>query len=121
MGKKATHRKGDSSLMVYEKALSLALGGVTWKMGVETVSLNKALGRTLRENVKSAFDIPPFDKSAMDGYAVRSADTKGACEDSPATLDVIEDLPASDALSILKNGPGAFKGRKLGILVTPGW
>ncbi len=33
---------------------------------------------------------------------------------------VIEDLPASDALSILKNGPGAFKGRKLGILVTDG-
>jgi molybdenum cofactor synthesis domain-containing protein len=54
----------------------------------------------LARNLVSADDIrtrtatPPFDNSAMDGYAVHSADLSGATEDSPITLTVVADLPA---------------------------
>jgi molybdopterin molybdotransferase len=44
----------------------------------ERVALDQALGRVLAEEVTSADDVPGFDNSAMDGYAVRAADTDGA-------------------------------------------
>ena len=43
----------------------------------ETVTLEQALGRVLADDVRALRDQPPFDVSAMDGYAVRSADTPG--------------------------------------------
>ena len=46
----------------------------------ETVPLDQALGRVLAEDVTAIRDQPPFATSAMDGYAVRSADTPGALE-----------------------------------------
>jgi molybdopterin molybdotransferase len=56
----------------------------------ETVPLGPAvLGRVLAEDVASDIDSPPYDKSIMDGYAVRSADVQG-----PATLTVIEEVAA---------------------------
>lgn len=44
----------------------------------EKVRIEDAVGRVLREDVYSAVDMPPFDKSAVDGYAVRASDLKGA-------------------------------------------
>lgn len=46
-------------------------------IGVERVGLERAAGRVLREHVAAPGDLPPFDLSAMDGYAVRSADGAG--------------------------------------------
>ena len=43
---------------------------------VETVTLDKALGRVLVEDIRSNRDQPPYDVSAMDGFAVRSADAQ---------------------------------------------
>ena len=63
-------------------------------LGTEEVPVLKALGRVLREDVTSPFPIPPFSKSAMDGYAVRSADVRGASQESPVELSVLEDVPA---------------------------
>jgi len=63
-------------------------------LGTEKVSLPECLGRVLAESVTSRWDIPPLDNTAMDGFAVRAADVAGACADRPATLEVIEDLPA---------------------------
>jgi molybdopterin molybdotransferase len=63
-------------------------------LGLEKVDILTALGRVIGENIYSPSDIPPFDNSAMDGYAVKSEDTKGASIDHPAVLMVIEDLPA---------------------------
>ncbi|MFN2568627.1 MAG: gephyrin-like molybdotransferase Glp [Candidatus Dormibacteria bacterium] len=57
--------------------------------GVETVLLGAALGRVLAGPVMSARTIPGFDNSAMDGYAVRSADVSGASPGRPAELTVI--------------------------------
>lgn len=55
----------------------------------EKVTLMKSLGLVLAEDVVADMDMPPWDKSAMDGYAVRSEDVKG-----PVVLKVVETIPA---------------------------
>jgi molybdopterin molybdotransferase len=60
----------------------------------EEVEILDALDRVLAEDVYSDMDIPPFDNSAMDGYAVRAADTVAASSEAPVTLRVIADLAA---------------------------
>lgn len=60
----------------------------------ESCKIASALGRTLNENIYADRDSPLFDSSAMDGYALIASDTQGASLDRPATLEVIEDLPA---------------------------
>ncbi|MCL2876930.1 MAG: molybdopterin molybdotransferase MoeA, partial [Betaproteobacteria bacterium] len=52
----------------------------------------QALGRTLAEEVRANRDLPPYDVSAMDGYAVRAADLAEA----PRTLQIVEDIKAGD-------------------------
>jgi len=77
--------------------LEEALKKLTPKAGpleVEEVPVLKSLGRVLREDIKSPLTIPPFNKSAMDGYAVKSADVAGASSTSPVELEVLEDIPA---------------------------
>ncbi|HEY0396377.1 MAG TPA: gephyrin-like molybdotransferase Glp [Candidatus Elarobacter sp.] len=59
----------------------------------ETVGLDAALGRVLVEDVRAAETLPGFARATMDGYAVRSADTHGASEQSPAYLRVVDDVP----------------------------
>jgi len=62
------------------------------KQGVETVGLEQSLGRVLALDVRANRDQPPYDVSAMDGYALRSADLAQI----PATLEIIEDIKAGD-------------------------
>jgi molybdopterin molybdotransferase len=57
-----------------DEALELVLGGLE-PLGAETVPLAEAAGRVAASVAVSAVDLPPFDRSAMDGYAVRAADT----------------------------------------------
>ncbi|HUA32123.1 MAG TPA: gephyrin-like molybdotransferase Glp [Candidatus Binataceae bacterium] len=66
----------------------------TSRLGVERVPILQALGRVLGEEIRSPRDIPGFDNSAMDGYAVRSADVASASESNPVRLEVIETVPA---------------------------
>jgi molybdopterin molybdotransferase len=60
---------------------------------VETRPLSEALGYALAEAVVADMDLPPFDKSAMDGFAVRAADTAAA----PVELAIVEEIPAGTA------------------------
>ncbi len=62
------------------------------KQGIETVGLEQSLGRVLAVDVRANRDQPPYDVSAMDGYALRSADLAQI----PANLVVIEDIKAGD-------------------------
>lgn len=62
------------------------------------LALAEALGRTLTRAVPAAVDIPVFDNSAMDGFAVRAADVAAATADQPVALRVVADLPAGTAL-----------------------
>ena len=63
-------------------------------MPSEQVALADALGRVLAEPVAGTEPIPGFDNSAMDGYAVKAADTRGASPDAPATLRVVDESRA---------------------------
>lgn len=63
------------------------------------------LGQILAEDVCSTLDIPPFDNSAMDGYALRAEDTAGAGTSSPRYLNVIGEL-AAGAVPSQAVGPG---------------
>lgn len=58
------------------------------------VPLHDALGSVLAEAVISPIDIPAHTNSAMDGYAVRGTDVRGATAEKPCLLEVIETLPA---------------------------
>src|SRR5258706_11039198 len=55
-------------------------------LAAELVPLNEALGRVLAEDVRAPVDVPSFDRSNVDGYAVLAADTFGASEQRPREL-----------------------------------
>lgn len=59
-----------------------------------SVKVKKGFGTILAEDIYSPMDLPPFDNSSMDGFAVRSLDTKNITKERPLTLKVIEDIPA---------------------------
>ena len=61
-----------------------------------TVPVGSALGLVLAHDVVAAVDLPGFDNSAMDGYAVRAAELAGAGADSPVVLPVAGDVAAGD-------------------------
>jgi len=61
------------------------------------VPLGDALGLTLAADVTTTEDVPPFANTAMDGYALRAADTVGATADAPVRLHVVDELPAGRA------------------------
>src|SRR5476651_1679508 len=57
-------------------------------LDAEQVPLDAALGRVLAEDVVAPLDVPSFDRSNVDGFAVQAADTFGASEDRPRTLTI---------------------------------
>ncbi len=79
----------------------------------------EALGQVLAEDVVAPFDIPPLDNTAMDGYAVRAADTDGASEAAPVELRVVADLAAGYVLQT-PVGPGEAVRIMTGAPMPPG-
>src|SRR5512141_2180013 len=74
----------------------------------ETVSLAESSNRVLAEDNHAADDLPLFDNSSMDGFAIRAADSVDAAPDSPRTLRVVADIPAGVAPTIsLASGEAA--------------
>ena len=76
-----------------EEGMGLLLSAAV-PMDKEEVRLLDASGRVLACDVAAMEDIPPFDRSPLDGYAVRAADIAAAGEDSPVTLKIIGEVPA---------------------------
>ncbi len=74
-------------MLTFEQARARILEGAPF-LGVERVTVAAACGRVLAETVRSPVDLPGFDYSAMDGYAVRAAELDGAHENNPITLRV---------------------------------
>jgi len=62
----------------------------------ERVHLNEALGRISAADLHAPFDIPPFDRATVDGYAVIAEDTFYAEEDAPAVLSLRGELRAGE-------------------------
>lgn len=72
-------------------------------LGTEPRPLLAGLGCVLAEDVAARADLPPWNNSAMDGFAVRAEDVHGASVESPAILRVVDDVPA-----------GSFPSRAIG-------
>ena len=85
-----------SGLLNVDTALSKILADMK-TLEAETVSLPDAHDRVLAEDVVSPIDLPPFDNSAMDGYAIRYQDSVDARLASPVALSVIMDVLAGSA------------------------
>jgi molybdopterin molybdotransferase len=73
-------------MILFEEALAIISNSATY-LPTERVSIETSLGRVLAEDVFSDIDMPPFDKSAVDGYACRQADLENE-------LRVLETIPA---------------------------
>ncbi len=91
-----------TDLIPYEDALQLMLQNATTREEPEEVRLEDALGRVLAESVLSTVNVPPMANSAMDGYAVRSADING-----DTTLPVSQRIPAGVTGTPLQAGTAA--------------
>jgi molybdenum cofactor synthesis domain-containing protein len=87
-----------------EQVRATVLGRVV-PLDVVEVPIRQALGLVLAEHVSAPDPVPPFPNTAMDGYAVRAADTAGATAEAPVRLRVVGDLPAGHAPTV-PVGPG---------------
>jgi molybdopterin molybdotransferase len=100
-----------ADLLTLEEAQRLVLERAV-PLTPERVPLDAAGGRVLRESARSVVDLPPFAASAMDGFAVRSADTPGTL---PVVARVAAGRPAPRGLE-----PGEAMGIATGGVVPPG-
>jgi molybdopterin molybdotransferase len=85
----------------------------------EIVPLHQAAGRVLAQDLESPVDLPPFDNSAMDGYAVRSSDTLAGSFDSPAKLKLSGRIPAGHGSEGILD-PGTCRRIFTGAALPPG-
>ena len=100
-----------ADLIPFEEAQRLVLGHAR-PLPAEAVPLGEAFGRVTAEVVASAVDLPPFDSSAMDGFAVRAEETPGVL---PVALHIPAGTPAPRGLE-----PGEAMGIATGGAVPPG-
>ncbi len=85
--------------MELEEARDLLLSAVKPAGKGESVALSQALGRRAFEDVTAPQTVPSFPRSAMDGYALRAGDLKGAAKDEPVYLKVLFEQDAGDAVN----------------------
>ena len=77
----------------YEQARELLLSAVS-AVDTEHIPLSECAGRILACDLLAKENVPAFDRSPYDGYAVRSADTAKASQEHPVTLQTLEEIPA---------------------------
>ena len=85
-----------SDLLNVDTALDNILDNMK-TLAAETVSLPEAHSRVIAEDIISSIALPPFDNSAMDGYAIYSEDSIAASQSSPVALPVAMDILAGSA------------------------
>ena len=101
-----------------EAAQALAAAGLV-SIGCEAVPLAGAPGRTLGADMAAPLDQPPFDRSPLDGYALRASDIAGASRENPVTLTVVDTVYAGDVASV-PVGPGQAVRIMTGAMLPPG-
>jgi len=89
-------------------------------LGVERVPLAEALGRVLAEDIESPVDVPGFDRSNVDGYAVQAADTFGAGEFAPKRLRRLDEVVAMGCVPKGEVAPGTAMAIPTGGVVPRG-
>jgi len=88
-------------------------------LGTERVDARTALGRVVASEVRAHDDIPHFDRSNMDGFAVRAADTSAASERSSVVLDVAGQVLMGQAPTVAVE-PGTAVRVSTGAMMPPG-
>ncbi|KXB07822.1 hypothetical protein AKJ55_01870 [candidate division MSBL1 archaeon SCGC-AAA382M17] len=83
--------RGFSKYTRLDRALELISSEVK-EIGSETVPFHESGGRVLAKKCKSKSDVPPFDRAAMDGYAIQAEDSFGADETNPKEVQVIDSI-----------------------------
>lgn len=79
--------------------------GIIRPIETEKIPLSETTGRILAAPLEAGADVPAFDRSSMDGYALRSADTANTSETEPVTLKILEEVPAGFLPSVsVKSG-----------------
>jgi molybdopterin molybdotransferase len=78
--------------------------GLFKPVSTETVPLARGLGRVLATDIRT-IDLPPFDNSSVDGFAIRSADLQSVSLERPLSIAVVGDVPAGSIPSV-RVGPG---------------
>jgi molybdopterin molybdotransferase len=96
-------------LLSVEAAQATVLAGVEPIAELESLAPEAALGRVLAETVTAATSLPPWDNSAMDGYAIRAADTVGATDTAPVRLTVVGEVRAGVAPDLRVLGGSAVR------------
>jgi molybdopterin molybdotransferase len=94
-----------AGLLSVEAVREAVLGAVGGPLPAERIEVDAVLGRVVAESVRATTDLPPWDNSAMDGYAVRAADTMTASEASPIRLRIVGEV-AAGASPTIPVGPG---------------
>jgi molybdopterin molybdotransferase len=87
-----------------EQALEMILARID-VLEAEECAVLDSLGQVLAEDIFSTIKIPPLDNSAMDGYAIRAEDSRGASPRDPRVLRVIDTVMAG-SISACEVGPG---------------
>src|SRR5688572_21792127 len=86
------------TLLPPDEARALLLSHLTQPISdSELIDVAASLGRILAENIISPHPLPNFQRSTVDGYAVRARDTHGASDSLPAYLHLIGEVPMGDA------------------------
>ncbi len=94
-------------MITYNEALELFLSRAKALVRTERIPTLYAEGRILAEDVVSEINVPAWDNSQMDGYAVRSADLAQATDEGPVTLRVSQRIPAGTKGAVLEAGTAA--------------
>ena len=89
-------------------------------LGVEELPLLEAYGRVLAEDVRAPWNVPPFPKSLVDGYAVRYEDVRGAGEENPIELRLAGRVPVGFDASGLRVESGTAVEIDTGAMLPPG-
>ena len=88
--------------------------------GFEKVAVRDALGRVLADNVMAHVDVPSFDRSSFDGYAVRAVDTQSANELVPGFVELLSEFLEAGVAPAMDLGPGQAVGISSGSMLPRG-
>ena len=104
--------------LTFEAARDLLLS-LAAPVDTERLSLEDCGGRVLAADLLAGEDVPAFDRSPYDGYALRAADSAGASREAPVILTVTEEIPAG-AVATRPVGPGQAAKVLTGAPIPPG-
>ncbi|TFB10593.1 hypothetical protein E3V36_03645, partial [Candidatus Marinimicrobia bacterium MT.SAG.2] len=96
-------------LMPFDEALKLALEAVKPIDRKEKLKLEEALDRVISQELVSPMNVPGYTRAAMDGYALKSADTSAALDEVKTALRITAEIFAGDVKKLILSSGETFK------------